>query len=236
MTKNSSDRYARHRLLSDFGDAGQRRLRDATVLIVGLGGLGCPAIQYLTGCGVGRLILNDYDRLDASNLARQTLYRPDDVGELKANLAASWVHANNPDVTVDLVAKRLVGQEMTAATGAADVVLDCTDNIAARSLIARACQSTKTALVFGAAIAWQGQYAVFRYDQAGPADFSALLSEHDELFEDCQASGVFAPLLGVIGSAMAGEAIKLLIGRGDAGKLLRLFDHRYGWRELALAR
>ena len=227
-------RYVRHHVLSGFGTTGQRALDDAHALVIGLGGLGCPVVQYLTGSGVGLLTINDFDRVDESNLARQLLYQPDDLGRPKVAAVTDWIEQNNGDVSVEAIARRLDPTELEDHVSQADVIIDCTDNITARTTIADVCRSMETPLVFGAAAAWQGQYAVFRFDQESPKCFSTVLNERDEWLEDCQGRGVFAPVLGVIGAAMAGEAIKLLIGAGDSGDLLRLFDHRQGWREIKL--
>jgi len=231
----SANRYLRHKTLAGFGQVGQRTLQSSKVLVIGLGGLGRPVIQFLVGSGVGYLSINDFDRVDSTNLARQLLYRPEDVGQRKADVISAWIQRNNTDVAVQSLVQRLNHKELSELTQQVDVVVDCTDNIATRIQVAETCAQSRTPLVFGAAAGWQGQYAVFRYDQDSPADFSAVLSERDEWLEDCQGSGVFAPVLGVVGAAMAGETIKLLIGAGDSGVLLRLFDHRQGWRELSLA-
>ncbi len=230
-----SDRYARQLVLPEFGTEGQRKLAESTVLIIGLGGLGCPVVSYLANAGVGQLLLNDFDRVDETNLARQPLYQAADIGRSKAEVAGQWVNNSNPDVAVEVINQRLDKKSLMAAAQAADVVIDASDNIPTRLLAGDVCRQLQQPLVFGAAIRWEGQYAVFRYDLADRPGIELLLADADEMLGDCAGSGVFGPLVGVIGSAMAGEAIKLLLGIGDDGTCLRLFDARYGWRELKLS-
>ena len=134
-----SDRYARQIVLDGIGVAGQERLGRASALIVGVGGLGCPAAQYLATAGVGRLVLNDFDRVDTSNLPRQILFGPSDVGELKVDAARARLATLNPDVRVERLADRLDAAALEAAVADCDVVLDCTDNFAARFAVNRAC-------------------------------------------------------------------------------------------------
>ncbi len=236
MTHNGQHRrrYTRHQMLPGFGESGQQRVERSTTLIVGLGGLGCAAMPLLAAAGVGRLLLNDFDRVDESNLARQTIYRPQDVGKLKAVLSADWIAHNNPAVITETLNTRLTQSQLVEVVGRTDVVLDCTDNIASRTAVAEACALQQKPLVFGAATGWQGQYAVFRFDRPRPASFSLLLNDQDEQFADCGGGGVFAPVLGVIGSAMAGETLKLLIGSGAPKTTLNLFDAQAGWRQLQI--
>ncbi len=229
-----TSRYDRQLILPGFGQEGQQRLAESSVLVIGLGGLGCPVVSYLASAGVGHLLLNDFDKVDESNLARQPLYQAVDIGRLKTEVSAEWISHANPDVEVEVINQRLTFDGLLDAARSVQVVVDASDNIQTRLLAGKVCRQLQIPLVFGAGIRWEGQYAVFRYDLPGSPGIEQLLNENDELLGDCAGSGVFGPLVGVIGSAMAGEAIKLLLGQGDDGKRLILFDARYGWRELNL--
>ena len=228
-------RYSRHLALSGFSEQAQSALVEARVLLVGLGGLGCPVASYLAAAGVasgdGELVLNDFDSVDETNLARQPLYAPADIGRAKVAVAASRLTELNPDLNVSTLDARLDREQMLASVAQSQLVIDATDNLPARELIADCARHTGTPLVFGAAIRWEGHYAVRRFDLGA----APLLHAGDEQLGDCAGSGVFGPLVGVIGSAMAGEALKLLIGEGDPGECLHLFDARHGsWRQLRI--
>ena len=218
-------RYSRHLVLPAFGAAGQEKLADATALLVGLGGLGSPAALYLAAAGVGRLLLNDFDRVDLSNLQRQVLYTETDVGSAKTTAAAAALAALNPGCKLEALDGRLDAEALATAVGRADVVLDGSDNFGTRFAVNAACVAAKTPLVSGAAIRYEGQLAVFDpRDPAGPC-YACLYEEGNEELENCRQNGVLAPLTGVIGSLMAVEAIKLITGTGGPllGRLLR-FD------------
>jgi molybdopterin-synthase adenylyltransferase len=230
-------RYSRHLVLPDIGAAGQARLAAARVLVVGLGGLGSPAALYLAASGVGEMLLNDFDRIDATNLQRQILYGEADVGRPKTDAAADAIARINSSVRVVRVAERLQGDALVDAVAGCNVVLDGTDNFGTRFAVNAACVATRTPLVSGAALRFEGQLAVFRPDLGGPC-YRCLYAESDELMEDCRNNGVLAPLVGVIGSTMAVEAVKVIVGIGgdSAGRVL-LYDARtLRWREIALAR
>jgi adenylyltransferase/sulfurtransferase len=232
-----SERYARHVALAGVGAAGQERFANATALIVGLGGLGCPAAQYLATSGVGTLILNDFDRVDETNLPRQILYRPEDVGALKVEAAKLRLAALNPEVRITARAERLDRAELEALVGAVDVVLDGTDNFATRFAVNRACVARRVPLVSGAAVRFEGQVAVFGNRGDEPC-YSCLYTDEDEWLGDCQGNGVLAPVPGVIGALMAVEALKVLLGEPSQlrGHLL-LWDGKGGeWQSVALKR
>lgn len=235
---NDSDyklRYSRHLALPEFGAAGQEKLLNATALIVGLGGLGSPAALYLAAAGVGTLLLNDFDRVDLSNLQRQVLYTDANVGQAKTNAAAGTLAALNPKCKLELLDRRLQGAELEAAVSRADVVLDGSDNFGTRFAVNAACVKTRTPLVSGAAIRYEGQVSVFdARDQQSPC-YACLYPEAGEELENCRSNGILAPVVGVIGSYMALEAVKLLAGVGTplTGRLLRL-DAKSG--ELSVTR
>ena len=223
-------RYSRHLLLTELGVEGQARLRAAQVLIVGAGGLGCPAALYLASGGIGRLTIADPDVVDLTNLQRQILYHSESVGELKAESARTTLHAVNPEVEVVPIAARLGGEALERAVAAADVVLDCSDNFATRHAVNRACVRHARPLVSGAAIRFDGQLAVFDPRQPEAPCYACLFPEDAQTEElRCAVMGVLAPLTGTIGAMQATEAIKLIAGIGEplAGRLL-LVDALHG--------
>ena len=233
----TSKRYARQVALPDVGEQGQARLRGASMLLVGLGGLGCPAAQYLASSGVGTLVLNDFDRVDETNLPRQILFTAADVGKLKVEAAWARLLALNPEVDVRRLPERLDGAALAAAVASVDVVLDGTDNFAARFAVNRACVAARKPLVSGAAVRVEGQIAVFP-NRPGDPCYSCLYDDEDEWLGDCQGNGVLAPVPGVIGTLMAQEALKLALGwPSSLHNALLLWDAKRGdWHRVALKR
>lgn len=216
-------RYSRHLLLSELGIEGQARLRASHALVVGAGGLGCPAALYLASGGIGRLTIADPDVVDLTNLQRQILYRSESVGALKAESARATLQAVNPEVAVVPITARLGGEALDRAVAAADLVLDCSDNFATRHAVNRACVRHLRPLVSGAAIRFDGQLAVFDPRQPSAPCYACLFPEDAQAEElRCAVMGVLAPLTGTIGAMQATEAIKLLAGIGApfAGRLL----------------
>ena len=226
-------RYARQIVLPEVGVAGQTALRDSRVLLVGLGGLGCPAARYLAGAGIGTLLLADRDRVERSNLPRQTLYTEADVGRLKVD--ATIEHLAVVDGSVLL--KGLHGAEATlAAVREADVVLDCTDNFEARFALNAACVAARVPLVSGAAIRWQGQVAAFDLRRGGPC-YGCLYPDTGERAEACEDAGIIGPVVGVVGAMQALLALQLLLGQPEVAGHLHVWDARRGdWRKLKLNR
>jgi len=218
-------RYSRHILLPQIGIEGQRKLRGAHALIIGLGGLGSPAAIYLAAAGVGTLTICDGDAVDLTNLQRQIAHRNDAIGDAKVESARRTLAALNPEVEIRTVDERIDGARLMALVRTADVVLDCSDNFATRHAINRACVAHRRPLVSGAAVRFEGQLAVFDLRDAAAPCYGCLFPEHGGN-EDmpCAVMGVFAPLTGIIGTAQAAEALKLLIGiaSGLNGRLLRL--------------
>jgi adenylyltransferase/sulfurtransferase len=228
-------RYSRHILLPEIGVEGQERLRAAHVLVVGAGGLGCPAALYLASSGIGRLTIADPDRVDVTNLQRQILYRSDAVGSGKADAARKTLAAVNPAVTVVPLAERLEGEALERRVAQADVVLDCSDNFATRHAVNRACVRHAKPLVSGAAIRFDGQVAVFDLRQREAPCYACLFPEGGETEElRCAVMGVLAPLTGAVGSLQAVEAIKLVAGAGESlsGRLLMFDALRAEWRSV----
>lgn len=231
----AGERYARHVVLPEVGASGQRKIGAARVLIVGVGGLGCPAALYLASSGIGTLVLNDFDRVDESNLPRQVLFGPDDVGTLKVEAAKRRLEAQVPGVRVENLAARLGAEELAAAVRGADIVLDCTDNFSMRLAINAACVEAGVVLVSGAAVRFEGQITVFPNRGEGPC-YRCLYDDEDEWLGDCQGNGVLAPVPGVIGTLMAVEALRIATGARSAleGRLI-LWDASCGqWQSVGL--
>ena len=232
-------RYSRHILLDELGPDAQARFASAHALIIGVGGLGAPAAQFLAAAGVGTLSLCDADSVDLTNLQRQILYATADVGQRKVDAAAARLSSINPHVTIVKVARRIGEADLQPLVAAADVVIDCCDNFATRHAVNRACVGARTPLVSGAALRFDGQLAVF--DTRNPASpcYHCLFGEGDELEETrCATMGVFAPLVGIIGSTQAAEALKLIAGVGEtiSGRLLLLDALAMRWREVRVTR
>jgi adenylyltransferase/sulfurtransferase len=216
-------RYSRHILLPDVGVAGQARISDAAVLIVGAGGLGCPVALYLGAAGVGRLLLADGDSVDLTNLQRQIGHATAAIGENKADSLARSVRAINPEIEVRPIRAALADNALREAVGTVDLVVDASDNFATRHAVNRACVQLGKPLVSGAAIGFSGQLAVFDSRRAGGPCYHCLFPDHaDEPELRCAEAGVFSPLVGVIGAMQAMEALKYLarVGEPLVGRLL----------------
>ncbi len=215
--------YSRQIMLPQIDLAGQQRLLDSRALIVGLGGLGAPVALYLAAAGVGELVLVDFDTVDLTNLQRQIIYSHDAIGTPKVRSAQATLARINPRCRVRPIAQKLEGEALERAVAEADVVLDCSDNFATRFAINRACVRQGKPLVSGSAIRWEGQVAVFN-DRPGAPCYHCLYGDSGELDASCAANGILAPVVGIIGSIQATEAIKLLTGAGEplSGRLLLL--------------
>lgn len=223
MTPEQRQRYARQIRLHEVQAAGQETLLRARVLVVGLGGLGSPAAMYLAASGVGTLVLSDYDRVESSNLQRQIIHRESDIGEAKAASARRTLHDINPACNVVALDWELDATELTTEIRAADVVLDCTDNFASRFQLNRIAMAERTPLVSGAAIRLEGQVMTALAD-GGPC-YRCVYPEQLENAETCAMEGVLAPLVGVIGSLQALQAVRVLTGHQERLRgLLLLFD------------
>jgi adenylyltransferase/sulfurtransferase len=228
-------RYSRQIMLPGFGIEGQERLRAASVLVVGLGGLGSPVAMYLAAAGVGRLLLADFDAVDLSNLQRQILHTTERIGLPKAESARLALAALNPDVDLVTVKRSLTEDTLPALIETVDLVVDCSDNFATRFAVNAACFRVGRPLVSGAAIRLEGQVASFSGQCGGPC-YQCLYPRDGGLDETCSANGILAPLVGIIGSVQATEAIKILSGIGEPllGRLLLLDAAAMEWRALRL--
>lgn len=236
MNDNQLLRYSRQILLPQIGHEGQESLLGSHALIVGMGGLGSPAAMYLAAAGVGTLTIVDDDQVELSNLQRQIIHGTDDIGRPKVESARDTLLALNPEINIHTIAHRLDDGEMQRQIGEVDIVLDCSDNFATRFALNRACVATGTPLVSGAAIRMEGQIAVFAPADADSPCYHCLYKEEGELDQSCTNNGVLAPLVGIIGSMQALEAIKVLLGLGESlqGRLLILDAMTMEWRSMKL--
>jgi molybdopterin/thiamine biosynthesis adenylyltransferase len=225
MNDNQLLRYSRHILLPEIGIEGQQRLLDARVLIIGLGGLGSPAALYLAASGIGRLTLCDHDTVDFSNLQRQIIHRTGSVGQSKVASAQATLREINPEVEYIALPERADAARLLELVSQADVVLDCSDNFATRYAVNLACLSQRKPLVSGAAIQFDGQVSVFDFRHDDVPCYNCVFPEDDAAEEmRCATTGVFAPLVGIIGALQAAETLKLATGieRGLSSKLLAM--------------
>jgi molybdopterin/thiamine biosynthesis adenylyltransferase len=239
MTDDQLLRYSRHVLLDEIGIEGQQRLLASHALVVGAGGLGSPVLLFLSSAGVGRITVLDGDTVDATNLQRQIVHSLATVGLSKAESAAARIASLNPDVAVRALVQRADAALLDELVPQADVVLDCSDNFATRHAVNAACVRHGKPLVSGAAIGFDGQVSVYDSRRAGAPCYACLFppsAAHQDVA--CATMGVFAPLVGLIGSVQAAEALKLLVGTGEplAGRLLMLDARHMRWDEVAFAR
>jgi molybdopterin/thiamine biosynthesis adenylyltransferase/rhodanese-related sulfurtransferase len=222
LTPKEVERYQRHLSLPGFGAAAQEKLKSASVLVVGAGGLGCPALLYLAAAGVGRIVIVDPDSVDASNLQRQVLYVAGDVGTNKAEAAARRLRSLNAHIRVDAHPVRLDRSNALELVRACDLVIDGSDNFATRYLVNDACVIAGTPFVYGAIQGFEGQVSVFNWN-GGPT-YRCLFPEPPEpgTVPNCAEAGVLGAVTGLIGTAQATEAIKVLTGIGQplSGRLL----------------
>jgi len=230
-------RHARHLALTQIGAGGQERIAAGTALLIGVGGIGCATASYLASSGVGHLLLCDFDTVDATNLGRQTLYGPDDVGKLKAQQAAAQLARINPDIQINAITERLNDAALADAVARSDVVLDGSDSFATRFQVNHACVAASTCLISGAAIRMEGQLAVFGPDFTTSPCYRCLYQEADESLENCAGNGVLAPVPGAIGTLLAVEALKHLAGLPTKRGILQLYDGLSGeFRSVSIAK
>jgi len=232
-------RYSRHILLDEIGVEGQARLLAGHALIIGAGGLGSPAALYLGTAGVGTITIIDDDEVDLTNLQRQIVHSMERIGQSKAQSAAKTIAGINPDVQVIALHERADAARLSELVGRADVVLDCSDNFATRQAVNAACVEHAKPLVSGAAIRFDGQISVFdTRDPRSPC--YACVFARDASFEEtaCSTLGVFAPLVGIVGSMQAAEALKFIVGIESSmiGKLQMVDARGMEWSEVRLRR
>ena len=232
-------RYSRHLLLDEIGVEGQERLRASHALVIGAGGLGSPVVLYLGTAGLGTITIVDHDTVDLTNLQRQIAHDMSRIGLHKAASAALRIAAINPAVTVRPLVQRADAALLDELVAAADVVLDCSDNFGTRQAVNASCVRHRKPLVSGAAIGFDGQISVFDVRQPDAPCYACLFPP-EATFEEtrCATMGVFAPLVGIIGTMQAAEALKLMagVGRSLAGRLLMLDARTMEWNEVRLPR
>jgi molybdopterin/thiamine biosynthesis adenylyltransferase len=228
--------YSRQIMLPHFGIEGQQKLQDAHAIIMGIGGLGSPAAMYLAAAGVGRLTLVDFDTVDHSNLQRQIIHNTGSIGYSKVTSAKETLLKLNPETIIHTIDKKLSEEELESLISDVDCVLDATDNFNSRFLINKACVKQKTALVSAAAIQYEGQISVFDMTQTDSACYACLYAEQGEESTSCSDNGILAPVVGILGSMQALEAIKLICGIGETLKnRLLIFDAlTLQWRTMKL--
>ncbi|WP_288842201.1 molybdopterin-synthase adenylyltransferase MoeB [uncultured Deefgea sp.] len=235
LDDNALLRYSRHILLDEIGIEGQTALSQAHVLVIGAGGLGSPVTLYLASAGIGTLTIVDDDHIDLSNLQRQIVHSEDRIGQNKALSAKQTLEALNSQIRIIALNERASSERLLELVAIADIVVDCCDNFATRHAINRACVASKTPLVSGAAVRFDGQLTVFDARIDGAPCYHCLFGEAGEANDGpCATFGVFAPLVGIIGAAQAAETLKVLMGLGETlmGRL-QLYDARTArWREM----
>ncbi|MEH6616773.1 MAG: HesA/MoeB/ThiF family protein [Porticoccus sp.] len=229
LSDQEKKRYSRHLLLSDIGEQGQLKLSQSKVLIVGLGGLGSPVALYLAAAGIGKLLIADGDSLDVTNLQRQILFDTDGAGEPKADLAEERLSGLNPEVDLEVIDHALTEEDLKEYVPDVDLVLDCSDNLSTRKAVNRVCVEERIPLLSAAAIRWEGHLMLFDYRQPETPCYECLYPpDAAEPILNCSTSGVVGPLLGILGSMQALEAIKLLLGmESDINGKLMMFDGKH---------
>lgn len=232
-------RYSRHILLPEIGVEGQEAILSAKVLVIGAGGLGSPVAMYLAAAGVGKLVIADNDTVDLTNLQRQIMHSTEMVGHPKVESARASLQRINPLANVVPLHTRLEDAALDEQVAAADLVLDCCDNFATRHAVNRACVKHRKPLVSGAAIRFDGQVSVFDMRDPEAACYHCLFPEGEDIEEvRCAVMGVFSPIVGMIGTTQAAEALKLIVGCGTplTGWLLLLDGLAMEWRSVGFGR
>ncbi|QNS14952.1 molybdopterin-synthase adenylyltransferase MoeB [Mannheimia bovis] len=235
LTDHETLRYNRQIILKSVDFDGQEKLKSSRILIVGLGGLGCAASQYLASAGVGHLTLVDFDTVSLSNLQRQILHTDEAIGLPKVESAKARLSAINPNIQIEAINQKCSDEQWAELIANTDLVLDCTDNVTVRNQLNFQCFKQKRPLVSGSAIRFEGQISVFTYQENEPC-YQCLSSLFGDGTLSCVEAGVIAPIVGVIGSFQALEAIKTLlnIGKTLSGKLLMIDGLHFSVREMAL--
>lgn len=229
-------RYSRHLLLEEVGEVGQQKLKNANVLIIGMGGLGAPASLYLAAAGIGHLVLNDFDDIEVSNLQRQITFQQTDIGQSKVDISKQRLQQLNPEIKVRSINKQMSALQLGMELTMADLVLDCTDNMASRQMINKACVEAKVPLIVGAAIRLEGQLMFFDHRQSESPCYHCLFPDSEEQTLNCSNSGIIGPVVGTVGTLQALEAIKYFVGLPSGIKnKLKLFDGKsLDWQTFAI--
>lgn len=230
----ASRRYAAHYPLSGIGDAGQTRIRQSHALLIGAGGLGCAAAQYLVSSGIGKLTLCDFDVVAESNLARQILYRQTDIGKRKVEVAAAALRLINPELKLRTISHRVADTEMLEIFPGCDFVIDASDNFGTRLAVNRSCLTTRTPWLMASCIRMEAQIMLFRPDLAGQACYRCAYGIAPDQLEDCPGAGIFAPVAGIAGITAAHFALATLAGLEMPGGLHLLDAKHWSWQRLKI--
>jgi len=236
LSQNEQLRYSRQIMLNKIGEQGQFALRDAKVLIVGMGGLGNPVSLYLAAAGVGTLFIADGDTVDITNLQRQILFRESDVGNNKADVAAEQLQKHNSEIAIEVVDEMLDVELANYYIAQVDVVIDCTDNIATRYLLNQVCIEQKTPLIVGAATGFDGQQLVVDPRNPESACYQCLFPASEKApANNCQTVGIVGPVLAIVAGMQSLQAIKLLTGNTIHINQLNMFDGLSNqWQQFSL--
>jgi len=234
MDDRQLQRYSRQIMLPQIDIVGQEKLLASNILIIGAGGLGCPAAMYLAAAGIGKISIADHDQVDLTNLQRQIAHSTDAIGKNKTDSLQQSLAALNPDCQVETINEKLTLEKLASLLTDFDLVLDCSDNFATRFAINAACVQHRVPLVSGAAIRFEGQIMVYEPALENNPCYRCLYPDTGEVEESCSENGVIAPLVGIIGSMQALEAIKLLTGTGQSacGRLILFDGLTLQWREI----
>ena len=229
-------RYSRQIMLKNIGIEGQLKLNQASVLIVGLGGLGNPVSMYLAAAGVGKLIIADGDKVDISNLQRQVLFNQEDIGHNKADCASDKLQQQNNDISIEVIDEMLNDELCEFYLGQVDLVVDCTDNTTTRYLLNRWCIRLQKPIVFGAATGFQGQQMVFDPRQKDSACYQCVFPETNKMpVDNCQTAGILGPVLAIVAGMQALQAIKLIVGLAVQVNQVNVYDGLANqWQQLNL--
>lgn len=227
-------RYSRHILLPQIDLSGQQRILEAKVLLIGVGGLGSAVALYLGAAGVGSLVLVDDDQVELTNLQRQIAHRNESIGQNKVDSAASAIYALNPEPQIETISRRLSDSELRQQIAKATVVIDCSDNFATRNQINSGCVAEAKPLVWGAAVRFEGQISVYNPDEKESGCYRCIYQEDSVPDVACREMGVFTPLVGMVGTTQASEALKLILGRGRTlvNRLLLIDALNGEWRQI----
>jgi len=229
-------RYSAHYPLTGIGADGQQRIRDAHVALIGIGGLGCATAQYLVSSGIGKLTLCDFDTVAESNLSRQILYHPTDVGRSKVEAASEALQNLNPQTRLHSLAKRMTNEDMQLLFPDCDLVIDASDNYGTRLAVNRSCLELEIPWVMAACIRMEGQIMFMRPDLPGQACYRCAYGIAPDTLEDCPGAGIFAPVAGIVGASAAHFALASLAGLHPPSGL-HLFDaNNWQWQSLKISK
>jgi len=236
ITSNNMLRYSAHMPLTGVGAAGQQRIADAHVALIGIGGLGCATAQYLLSSGIGKLTLCDFDKVAESNLSRQILYRPADIGRLKVEAAAESLQNLNPETKLQTVTRRMADGDMQALFPNCDLVIDASDNYGTRLAVNRNCHALKVPWIMASCIRMEGQIMFIRPDLPEQACYRCAYGEAPDTLEDCPGAGIFAPVAGIVGTSAAYFALAYLAGLNPPGGLHLFAASNWEWQSLKVKR